>query len=69
VTNQPRESALHDPAFGQDLEPVQFRPVLTAGRMDDHRQEVALRIDHDVPLAPFDLLARIVTPSLPWLRR
>lgn len=48
---------------------MQFRPVLTAGRMDDHRQEVALRIDHDVPLAPFDLLARIVTPSLPWLRR
>ena len=41
-------------------------PVLNASRVDDHRQQVALRIDRNVPLAPFDLLARIVTAPPPF---
>lgn len=34
--------------------------------MHDHRQHVALRVDRDVPLTPFDLFARIVTPPPPF---
>ena len=48
---------------------MQFRPVLTAGRMDDHRQEVALRIATMCRLRPLIFLPASVTPSLPWLRR
>jgi hypothetical protein len=29
-------------------------------------QYVALRVDRDVPLAPFDLFARVVTPPPPF---
>jgi hypothetical protein len=41
-------------------------PVLDAGRVHDHGESVALRIDRDAPLAPFDLLARIVTAPPPF---
>ena len=34
--------------------------------MYDHGQYVSLRVDRDVPLAPFDLLARLVTPPPPF---
>lgn len=34
--------------------------ILDVGRMDDNVQQEAERVDEDVPLAPFDLLARIV---------
>jgi len=34
--------------------------VLHIGRMDDHVQQEAERVDEDVPLAARDLLARIV---------
>jgi len=35
--------------------------VLDIGRMDNRLQYEALRIDEDVALAPFDLLARVIT--------
>jgi hypothetical protein len=34
--------------------------------MHNHGQYVALGVDRDVPLAPFDLLARVVTPPPPF---
>ena len=34
--------------------------------MHDDAQHIALRVDRDVTLAPFDLLARIVTPPPPF---
>ncbi len=72
------------PAVGEDPgdrvetaeEPRPHRyPVMNAGRMHHHRQQVSLRIDRDVPLAPFDLLARVVStapllgPSWPFENR
>jgi hypothetical protein len=39
---------------------------LHSGRMHNHRPHVALRVDRDVPLAPSDLLARIVSPPPPF---
>ena len=41
-------------------------PVLDASRMHDHRQQVALRVYRNVPLAPLDLFARVVTPPPPF---
>jgi hypothetical protein len=40
--------------------------VLDACRMHDHRQQVALRIYRDVPLAALDLLARVVAAPPPF---
>ena len=115
ATTDPGESAFHDPALGQDLEP---RHVVTAndfdgpcaglghgggelwsliigvgknaldegehtpsaalenerraiavlpiGGVDDDVQEEPQRVDKDVPLAAFDLLARVITR---WIER
>jgi len=41
-------------------------PILHPGRMHHRRQHIALRVDRDVPLAPFDLFACIVTLPLPF---
>ena len=44
--------------------------VLNISRMDDDVQQEAQRVDQDVPLATFDLLARVVArriePSPPF---
>lgn len=40
--------------------------VLNPRRMHHHRQQVALRVDGNVPLAALDLLARIVTALPPF---
>ena len=44
--------------------------VLNIGRMNDDVQQEAQRVDQDVPLATFDLLARVVArriePSPPF---
>jgi hypothetical protein len=34
--------------------------ILNIGRMNDDAQQEAQRVDQDVPLATFDLLARVV---------
>ena len=34
--------------------------------MHHYGQYITLRVDRDVPLAPFDLLARVVTPPPPF---
>jgi hypothetical protein len=41
-------------------------PVLDAGRVYDHRQQVALRVYRDVPLAPLDLFARFIPAPPPF---
>src|ERR1017187_4679333 len=41
-------------------------PVLDAGRVYDHRQQIALRVYRDVPFAPFDLFARVITAPPPF---
>ncbi len=41
-------------------------PILDASRVHNHRQQVALRIYCDVPLAPLDLLARVITAMPPF---
>lgn len=41
-------------------------PVLNTGGVYDHRQQVALRVDRDVPLSPLDLLTRVVTALPPF---
>ena len=50
-------------------QPQQHRPrrhpVLQAGRMHHHRQQIALRVNRDVALATLDLLARVVAPRPP----
>ncbi len=40
--------------------------ILDASRVYDHRQQIALRIYRDVPLAAFDFLARVVTAPPPF---
>ena len=46
----------------------QFRPVtvLNVRRVDHHHQDQPQRIDDDVPLAPVDLLARVISPRPPF---
>jgi len=41
-------------------------PVLDAGRMHHHGQQMALRIGRDVALAALDLLACVVSPPPPF---
>jgi hypothetical protein len=41
-------------------------PVLDIGRVDDHENQQADRVDEDVPLATIDLFARIVTVRPPF---
>lgn len=54
-----------DPAENRE-QPHQNRtrrhPVLKAGGVDDHREQEALCIDGDVPLAALDLLAGVIAP-------
>jgi hypothetical protein len=41
-------------------------PVLDGGRVYDHCQQIALRVYCDVPLAPLDFLARVITAAPPF---
>src|ERR1039458_988390 len=40
--------------------------VLDASRVHNHRQQIALRVYRDVPLAPLDLFARVITAPPPF---
>src|ERR1035437_8044031 len=40
--------------------------VLDAGRVYDHRQQIALRVYRDMPLASLDLFARVITAPPPF---
>src|SRR5580698_397795 len=42
------------------------KPVLDASRVYDHCQQITLRIYCDVPLAPLDFLARVITAPPPF---
>ena len=41
-------------------------PVLDACRVYDHRKQIALRVYRNVPLAPLDLFARVITAPPPF---
>jgi hypothetical protein len=47
----------------ESLSPV---AVLHTGRRDDHRQHQPEGVNEDVPLAPLDLLARVIAPEPPF---
>jgi hypothetical protein len=51
-----REGATSPPQYGSGTV-----AILNVGGMNDDAQQQAQRIDGDMALAPFDLLARVVT--------